>query len=88
MKMLKELKPGVYRHYKGAFYLVHELARFHDSGELMVLYTPLTPHEGEKLRKTVRPAYGKDGFFGYVKEGRKNVRRFVLAHEAKKPTQL
>ncbi len=51
--MLKELKPGVYRHYKGAFYLVHELARFHDSGELMVLYTPLTPHEGEKMRKTV-----------------------------------
>jgi hypothetical protein len=36
-----ELKPGKYRHYKGNDYQVQGVARHSETGELLVVYTPL-----------------------------------------------
>lgn len=37
----ESIQPGVYRHYKGALYLVYELAEHTESDELLVVYRPL-----------------------------------------------
>ena len=36
-----DLKPGLYRHYKGGEYQVHGIATHSESGEQLVVYTPL-----------------------------------------------
>ncbi|RRJ84655.1 DUF1653 domain-containing protein [Aestuariirhabdus litorea] len=38
---MKDLKLGVYRHYKGNEYLVHGVARHSETEEYLVLYQPL-----------------------------------------------
>jgi hypothetical protein len=35
-----ELKPGLYRHFKGNDYLVHGVATHSETGETLVVYTP------------------------------------------------
>lgn len=41
-----DFKPGVYRHYKGNFYLALGLAREDETNETVVVYTRLYPREG------------------------------------------
>ena len=41
-----EFRPGVYRHYKGNFYLALGLAREDETDETVVVYTRLYPREG------------------------------------------
>ena len=41
-----EFQPGVYRHYKGQYYLALGLARQDETDETVVVYTRLYPREG------------------------------------------
>ncbi len=41
-----DFKPGVYRHYKGNYYLALGLAREDESNATVVVYTRLYPREG------------------------------------------
>ena len=41
-----DFRPGVYRHYKGNFYLALGLAREDETDETVVVYTRLYPREG------------------------------------------
>lgn len=59
-----EIKSGVYRHYKGDYYLVLGLARHSETEEEMVVYVGLIQKPGPRLN--VRPAYGEAGFFTNV----------------------
>jgi hypothetical protein len=38
---MAELKPGRYRHFKGGEYAVHGIATHSETGEQLVVYTPL-----------------------------------------------
>ena len=38
---MAELKPGRYRHFKGGEYTVHGIATHSETGEQLVVYTPL-----------------------------------------------
>lgn len=38
---MNELKPGRYRHFKGGEYTVHGVATHSETGEQLVVYTPL-----------------------------------------------
>jgi hypothetical protein len=38
---MSELKPGRYRHFKGGEYTVHGIATHSETGEQLVVYTPL-----------------------------------------------
>lgn len=38
---MAELKPGRYRHFKGGEYTVHGVATHSETGEQLVVYTPL-----------------------------------------------
>jgi hypothetical protein len=42
MRSTEEFKPGVYRHYKGEYYVALCLARHHDTGEPLVVYVCCT----------------------------------------------
>ncbi len=44
------LKTGRYRHFKGGEYEVHGVARHSESGELLVVYTPLYGEGGLWVR--------------------------------------
>lgn len=50
---MQELKFGVYRHYKGEYYLVLGLAHHSETQERLVVYVPLYVREGPRL--AVRP---------------------------------
>lgn len=67
--MMKEIKPGVYRHYKGNEYEVLFTAKHSESLEPMVVYRALYGDCGV----WVRPAYMWDE---EVEVGGKTVRRF------------
>jgi hypothetical protein len=41
-----DFKPGVYRHYKGNYYLALGLAREDETEETVVVYTRLYPRQG------------------------------------------
>ena len=43
---IDDFKPGVYRHYKGNYYLALGLAREDETNETVVVYTRLYPREG------------------------------------------
>lgn len=43
---IADFKPGVYRHYKGNYYLALGLAREDETNETVVVYTRLYPREG------------------------------------------
>lgn len=50
---MSELRAGVYRHYKGALYLVLGVARHSETEEQFVTYVPLGVKAGPRI--TVRP---------------------------------
>lgn len=43
---IADFKPGVYRHYKGNYYLALGLAREDETHQTVVVYTRLYPREG------------------------------------------
>lgn len=43
---IADFRPGVYRHYKGNYYLALGLAREDETDEAVVVYTRLYPREG------------------------------------------
>ncbi|WP_020649154.1 DUF1653 domain-containing protein [Solimonas variicoloris] len=43
---IADFRPGVYRHYKGRYYLALGLAREDESNETVVVYTRLYPRDG------------------------------------------
>jgi hypothetical protein len=53
----RELRCGVYEHYKGEKYLVLGVARHTETGELMAVYVPLyeLPGGGDGVQMAVRP---------------------------------
>lgn len=51
--MSKELKSGIYKHYKGGLYLVLGVARHSETDEKLVAYVPLSVRCGPRI--TVRP---------------------------------
>ena len=55
--MSRELRCGVYEHYKGKKYLVLGVARHTETGELLAVYVPLyeLPGGGEGVQMAVRP---------------------------------
>lgn len=55
--MSRELRCGVYEHYKGEKYLVLGVARHTETGELMAVYVPLyeLPGGGDGVQMAVRP---------------------------------
>jgi hypothetical protein len=42
----EDFRPGVYRHYKGNYYLALGLAREDETNQTVVVYTRLYPREG------------------------------------------
>jgi hypothetical protein len=54
---------GIYRHYKGEYYLVLGVAQHTERDEKLVLYVPLTGNENRAgLRLRARPLNGNKGF--------------------------
>ncbi len=51
--MTKDILAGVYKHYKGEYYLVLGLARHTETNEKLVVYIPLYTKEGPRI--AVRP---------------------------------
>ena len=49
----QDILSGVYRHYKGEYYLVLGLARHSETDEKFVVYVPLYTREGPRM--SVRP---------------------------------
>ena len=47
---MAELKPGRYRHFKGGEYTVHGTATHSETGEQLVVYTPLYGEGGMWVR--------------------------------------
>lgn len=47
---MAELKPGRYRHFKGGEYTVHGIATHSETGEQLVVYTPLYGEGGMWVR--------------------------------------
>lgn len=43
---LADFRPGVYRHYKGNYYLALGIAREDETNETVVVYTRLYPRDG------------------------------------------
>lgn len=43
---IEAFRPGVYRHYKGNFYLALGIARADETNDAVVVYTRLYPREG------------------------------------------
>lgn len=80
MGIPKEIRSGVYKHFKGEYFLVLGLARHSETEEKFVVYVPLGVKEGPRI--TVRPA---EMFFEKVKADGKKVERFkYVGTEVKK----
>lgn len=73
---IAELKPGLYRHFKGGLYEVLGLARHSETEEVHVLYRPLYDEEsGLWLRPLAM-------FDEWVERDGRRFRRFEFAGEA------
>ena len=70
------LKAGIYKHYKGALYLVLGAARHSDTDEKFVAYVPLGVNKGPRI--AVRPY---DAFFENIEVNGKSVSRFSYIGE-------
>ncbi len=44
MRDIQEFKPGLYKHYKGGFYIALFLVRHHETGDFLVVYTSSKDH--------------------------------------------
>lgn len=44
MRPIEEFKPGLYKHYRGHFYIALFLVRHHETGEFLVVYTSSSDH--------------------------------------------
>lgn len=73
---MDDFKPGVYRHYKGRYYLALGLAREDETNETVVVYTRLYPRDGLPMstrrltvwteQVTVEPGQPPQPRFAYV----------------------
>ena len=70
-KIPKNIPSGVYKHYKGKYYLVLGLAHHSETMEKFIVYVPLYVMEGPRM--CIRPA---EMFFEKVIVGNKKVPRF------------
>lgn len=70
--MTGDIKAGVYRHFKGKYYLVLGLARHSETEEKFVVYVPLYPLKGPRI--TVRPY---DMFFETIERDGQKQQRFI-----------
>lgn len=50
---MKDLKAGIYKHFKGEYFLVLGIARHSETEEHFVVYVPLIPRVGPRI--TIRP---------------------------------
>jgi hypothetical protein len=66
------MNAGIYRHYKGDYYMVVGVGEHIETGERMVVYVSLSMKPGCRIR--IRPALGDAGFFTKLNDGRE---RFV-----------
>jgi hypothetical protein len=72
-----DIKAGVYKHFKGKYYLVLGLARHSETDEKFVAYIPLYTMKGPRI--TVRPI---ESFFEMVeKDGMKQPRFLYVGSE-------
>lgn len=77
MREIEEFRPGVYRHYKGAYYLAIGLARADETNETVVVYTRLYAREGLPLSTRLLGIWNED-----VEINGELVRRFeYVGHE-------
>ncbi len=71
-KIIRKIKTGIYKHYKGARYLIIGLARHSETEKLHVVYLPLEKinpaDRSEHQRLCIRPLDGPDGFLTIVKK--------------------
>lgn len=69
---MRDIKAGVYKHFKGKYYLVLGLARHSETEERFVVYVPLYPRIGPRI--TVRPY---EMFFEAIEQDGKKQQRFT-----------
>lgn len=74
---------GVYKHYKGKFYLVLGVGRHTETEEKFVVYVPLYTREGPRI--SLRPY---DMFLGDVEVNSKKLPRFSYVGEELSPEEL
>lgn len=77
---MKELKSGIYKHYKGGLYLVLCRARHSETNEPLIAYIPLGVKHGARM--TVRPY---EMFFEEVTVNGRKVPRFTYIGETVEP---
>jgi hypothetical protein len=77
---MSELQAGIYRHYKGALYLMLGVAKHSETDEKFVAYVPLGVQKGPRI--TVRP-YGM--FFETVEINGEQKPRFEYIDETISP---
>lgn len=53
IKSMQDVKAGVYRHYKGKYYLVLGVARHSETEDAYIVYVPLYVREGPRM--AIRP---------------------------------
>ena len=59
----EEIRQGIYRHYKGDYYLVLFIGQHTERDEELVAYVPLTGNNNRAgLRMRFRPILGEKGF--------------------------
>ncbi len=68
---MEDIKAGVYKHFKGDYYLILGLARHSETEEKFVVYVPLRPIKGARI--TIRP---REMFFEIIERNGKKFPRF------------
>jgi hypothetical protein len=68
---MTELVHGVYRHYKGGYYLLMGIAQHTETKEELVMYVSLTGAHMPGSRLRARPLLGPDGWLTDTAEGQK-----------------
>lgn len=77
MQEIEEFRAGVYRHYKGAYYLALGLARADETNEIVVVYTRLYSRDGLPLSTRLLRIWNEE-----VESATGWVRRFVYVGHA------